>query len=38
VTAIARVARPVKDSPVVDPAMVKCLSKNRYHKGSVLKV
>jgi hypothetical protein len=38
VTAIARVARPVKDSPIVDPAIVKRLSKNRYYKGLVLKV
>jgi hypothetical protein len=38
VTEVTRVARPVEDSPVVDPAIVKCLSKNRYHKGLVLKV
>jgi hypothetical protein len=28
----ARAARPDEDSPVVDPAIVKVLSKNRYHK------
>ena len=35
---VARVTRPIKDSLVVDPTIVKCLSKNRYYKGLVLKV
>jgi hypothetical protein len=38
VIAVTGVARPVKDSPVIDPAIVKCLTKNWYHKGLVLKV